>query len=190
MDLTYGSPAREAFVTNVGLITSNGPHGHNIMAAEWTAQVSYDPGLISISVGPRKATHDNIADTKSFGVTIAEEGQNILSSMAGAYSGKDMDKIGLLKELGIAFYKAQHIDVWMPESGMLHLECEVIDQKTQGDHVVFIGHALSVIADPAKRPLVYHRGQYWGIGEHLRKPSQEERAAMHLIAEKYRKQTP
>lgn len=158
------------------------------MAAEWTAQVSYDPGLISISIGPKKATHDNIAATQVFGVTIATEDQNILSSMAGAYSGKDMDKIGLMKELGIGFYKAQHIDVWMPDGGILQVECEVVDQKLQGDHVVFIGKALSVIADPAKRPLVYHRGQYWSVGEHLRKPTQEERAAMHQAAERYRKQ--
>lgn len=187
MDITYGSPAREAFVTNVGLITSNGSHGHNIMAAEWTFQVSYDPGLMAISVGPKKATHDNIAQTRMFGVTIATEDQNILASMAGAYSGKDVDKIGLMQELGFGFHKAEHIDVWMPDTGMLHMECEVIDQQTQGDHVVFIGKTLSVVADPAKRPLAYHRGQYWSIGEHLRKPTQEERAAMHLVAERYRK---
>lgn len=188
MDLTYESPAREAFVTNVGLVTSNGPHGHNIMAAEWTFQISYDPGLIAISVGPKKATHDNIAAAQYFGVTIAAEDQNILASISGAYSGKDVDKIGLLKELGVAFSRAEHIDVWMPEGGVLHVECDMIDQRTHGDHVVFVGKALSVIADPAKRPLVYHRGQYWGVGEHLRKPSQEERTTMHQVAEKYRKQ--
>lgn len=189
MDLTYGSPAREAFVTNVGLITSNGPHGYNIMPAEWTAQVSYDPGLIAVSIGPRKATHDNIAATRAFGVTIAREDQNILSSIAGAYPGKTMDKIGLLKELGFGFHKAEHIDVWMPDDGILHAECEVIDQRTQGDHVVFVGKTLSVSADPTLRPLVYHRGQYWTVGTHVPKPSQEERAAMHQIAEKHRKQS-
>ncbi len=28
------------FVTNVGLVTSNGPHGQNIMACEWTHQAT------------------------------------------------------------------------------------------------------------------------------------------------------
>lgn len=187
MDITYGSPAREAFVTNVGLITSNGPHGHNIMAAEWTDQISYDPGLMSISIGPKKATHDNISTTKVFGVTIAAENQNVFSSIAGAHTGKTVDKIGLLKELGFSFHKAEHIDVWMPDEGMLHAECEVVDQKVQGDHVVFIGKVLSVAADPAKHPLVYNRGQYWKVGEPIQKPSHEEREAMQKIAEKYQK---
>lgn len=187
MDIAKGSPAREAFVTNVGLITSNGPHGHNIMAAEWTFQISYDPSLLAVSVGPRKATHDNIAATKCFGVTIASEEQNILASMAGGYSGKTVDKIGFLQELGFVFRKAEHMDVWMPEGGMMQAECELIDQKIQGDHVVFVGKALSVSADPAKHPLVYHRGQYWSVGEPVRKPLPEEREAMRHVAEKYQK---
>lgn len=187
MDLHYGSPAREAFVTNVGLITSKGPHGYNIMPAEWTQQVSYDPGLIAVSVGPKKATHDNIMATKSFGLTIAAEDQNILSSIAGAYSGKNTDKIALLQELGFTFTKAENIDVWMPDGGALRVECELVDQKLEGDHVVFVGKALSVAVDDKKRPLVYHRGKYWNVGEAIKKPSPEERAVMEKTAERHRK---
>ena len=187
MDIAKGSPAREAFVTNVGLITSNGPHGHNIMAAEWTFQISYDPSLLAVSVGPKKATHDNIAASKCFGVTIADVHQNILASLAGGYSGREMEKIAFLQELGFVFRKAEHIDVWMPEGGMMQAECELVDQKTQGDHVVFIGKALAVTADPAQHPLAYHRGQYFRIGEPVRKPSPEERETMRQTAAKYLK---
>ena len=187
MDIAKGSPAREAFVTNVGLITSNGPHGPNIMAAEWTFQISYDPSLIAVSVGPKKATHDNIVSSKCFGVTIADVNQNILASLAGGYSAREIEKIAFLQELGFVFRKAEHMDVWMPEGGMMQAECALVDQKIQGDHVVFIGRTLSVSADPTKHPLVYHRGQYWGIGEHVPKPSPEEREMTRQIAEKHRK---
>ena len=54
MDIKYGGPEARRFITNVGLITSNGPLGHNIMACEWTHQVSYSPGLITVCIG-----HDN-----------------------------------------------------------------------------------------------------------------------------------
>ena len=46
MDLPWGDEKTTKFVTNVGLITSNGPYGYNIIAAEWTHQVSYSPSLI------------------------------------------------------------------------------------------------------------------------------------------------
>lgn len=185
MDLTYGSPAREAFVTNVGLITTNGPHGYNIMPAEWTAQISYDPAHITVSIGPKKATHDNIVATKYFGVTIAAEEQNVLSSMSGAYSGRETDKIGLLKEMGFSFTRAKHIDVWMPDGGMLYVECELVEQHAYPGRVVFVGKAISVQADLSKKPLLYHGGKYWKVGEQLRKPTDEEKASMHALAEKY-----
>ncbi len=187
MDLTYGSPARDAFITNVGLIATNGPHGYDIMPAEWTAQISYDPAHITVSVGPKKATHDNIVASKHFGVTIASEGQNVLSSMAGAYSGREIDKIGLLKEMGFTFTKAKNIDVWMPDGGTLYVECELVEQHAYPGRVMFVGKAISVVADPSKQPLIYHRGKYWSVGAQLHKPSDEEKAAMHDLAEKFRK---
>ena len=38
------------FLTNVGLITSDGPYGPNVMAAEWTHHISYSPGLIAVNI--------------------------------------------------------------------------------------------------------------------------------------------
>lgn len=54
MDIPYGSLAHHAFVTNVGLVTSTGPHGENIMAAEWTHHLSYKPGMVAVCLGPNQ----------------------------------------------------------------------------------------------------------------------------------------
>jgi len=175
MDLQYGSGARDAFVTNVGLITSNGPHGHNIMAAEWTFQISYDPGLIAVSIGSHQTTRENISNNGFFGVSIASENQNILSSIAGGYSGKEMDKIGLLQEMGYSFHKAKDIDVYLVDEAMLLAECEVVDERKYGDHVVFVGKAKNVVADSSLQPVIYHRGKYMTVGTDVPKPTQEER---------------
>jgi len=70
MDIPWGSDESKKFATNVGLITSNGPHGHNVMAAEWTHHVSYSPGMIMVNVGFDKATEANIMKTKEFGVSL------------------------------------------------------------------------------------------------------------------------
>ena len=97
MDLPWGDSRSNQFVTNVGLITSNGPYGHNIMAAEWTHQISYEPGLIAVCINPRDATHANIAKTKEFGVNLCVSDQNVMSSVAGGNSGKSVDKISALR---------------------------------------------------------------------------------------------
>ena len=107
MDLPWGEERTKQFVTNVGLITSNGPNGHDIMACEWTHHVSYSPGLIADCINRTDATHENIEKTKQFGVNLAASDQNTLSSVAGGYHGKDYDKIAALKELGYKFFKAK-----------------------------------------------------------------------------------
>ena len=187
MDLKYGSPARDACVTNVGLITSNGPHGHNVMAAEWTYQISYDPGLIAISIGPGKATHENIEASKAFGVSIATEEQNAVSSIAGGNSGKNVDKVAALKDMGCTFSNGEHFDLLLVDEAALTMECTLIDQVTRGDHTVFIGEAVSLKHDPEKKPLLYHLGKYYGVGNPLPKPADEERNNMEAFVQKHTK---
>ena len=185
MDLKYGNPAREPFVTNVGLITSNGKHGHDVMAAEWTFQISYDPGLIAVSIGPGKATYENIEETKYFGVSIAAEDQTAISSIAGGSSGKKVNKVEALKDMGFTFHTGKHFDVLLVDEAALIVECKLVDQVVRGDHTMFIGEVVSVLHDKDKKPLIYHEGKYWSVGEELPKPTNEERGNMKAFVEKH-----
>ncbi len=186
MNIPWGSPEAGKFVTNVGLITSNGPHGYNIMSAEWTHHVSYSPGLIMVNVGFNKATEENIKKSKEFGMSLAATDQNIIASVAGGSSGKDTDKIKVLKELGFEFYKARKIDVLMVKGAALNIECKLIKKMKLGDHVMFVGEAVEVSASE-KEPLVYCSGKYNKIGEQVQKPPQKEIEKMRKIVEKYKK---
>lgn len=177
MDMPWGSPAARKFVTNVGLITSHGPHGDNIMAAEWTHQVSYGPGLIAISLGTDRATVENIKETKEFGIVLASTGQAELSSVAGTSTGRSTDKIKALEALGYTFRRGKQIACLLPEGGALTVELKLKEVIPAGDHVLLIGEALDVQVGEAE-PLAYHGGAYWTL-EELPKPSdaQRERAA-------------
>jgi len=137
-------------------------------------------------VGPKKATHANIVATKFFGVGIAAEDQNVLASIAGNCTGKEVDKIGLLQELGFNFRKAEHFDLLIPEGCALSAECEVVDQLTCGDHVLFVGKTMN-IAHTGKHPVTYHEGKYWHVGAEIQKPSPEERKRMDALKEKFKK---
>jgi len=56
MEVPWNDPCSNKFVTIIWLITSSGSSGPNIMACEWTHNLSYKPELIAISLGPTKLT--------------------------------------------------------------------------------------------------------------------------------------
>lgn len=187
MDIPWGTDVATSFVTNIGLITSNGPIGPNIMSAEWIHHVSYEPGLVSVCVRPRDATHENITATKEFGLNLAAHDQNVLASVAGGSSGRNVLKIKILEELGFAFYQAKKINVPMVEGALINLECKVKEHHTIGDHTMFIGEVLEASFNPSKTALVFNRGKYWNFGEQIPKPTQEELDRIKQLVEKYKR---
>ena len=189
MDLPWGDEKTKQFVTNVGIITSNGPFGPNVMACEWTHHISYSPGLIAVCIGPGKATYANIQATKQFGVNIASTEQTVMSSISGGNSGKEIDKIKVLEELGFKFYQAKKIKTLMIQDAVLNLECKLIREILLGDHTMFVGEVLEASISPDKVPLVLHNGRYGQVVHNVPKPSKEDREKMEAIIAKYRKNT-
>lgn len=186
MDMPWGSETSAKFVTNIGLITSNGPNGHNIMAAEWTHHVSYSPGIIAVCIGHGKATSENIKATMEFGVSLAATDQNALASVAGGSTGKQVEKIKALKELGLGFYEAKKINVLMVEGAALNAECKVIHVADLGDHTLFAGEVLDVKLSK-KEPIIYHGNKYFKLGQMMEKPAEKELERIKTTVEKFRK---
>lgn len=186
MELPWNDPRSNKFATTIGLITSDGPLGPNIMACEWTHHLSYDPGLIAISLGFTKATVENIRSSKEFGVNLCAIDQSILSSVAGGYSGSKYDKINALRELGFEFYEGSKIKSLMVKGASLNVECKLFQEVTCGDHIMFIGEVVDAINNPEKQSLIYHDGKYWSL-QSIVKPNQEERDRIRKVLESYRK---
>ncbi len=188
MDLEWNDWRTRKFVSNIGLITSNGPHGQNIMAAEWTNHVSYKPSLMAVHLGFQKATVENIKESKEFGISIASQQQNVVSSVSGQSSAKNVDKIAVLKELGIAeFYDAKKINVLMVKDAAMNAECKLIKAIELGDHVMFVGEVLELSAIEEKKPLLYFGGNYRKIGEQIQKPEQDYLDKIKKTVEKNQK---
>ncbi|MGE3859927.1 MAG: flavin reductase family protein [Nitrososphaeraceae archaeon] len=186
MQLPWNDPRSNKFSTTIGLITSNGLNGQNIMACEWTHHLSYDPGLIAISLGPTKATVGNIRESKEFGVNLCANDQSVLSSVAGGYSGSKYNKIEAIKELGFQFYDASKIKTLMVKGASLNVECKLFQEITLGDHIMFIGEVIDAKHNPEKKSLIYHDGKYWSLQSQI-KPNQQERERIRKIVEKYKK---
>lgn len=158
MDMPWGDPKNERFTTGVGLITSDGPHGPNIMACEGTHLVSYQPARITISVGNKKPTWENIKKTKEFGVSLASVDQMQAIIVAGKHSAKNLDKIAVLKAIGVKLLPSKHIKPMLVDGAALHAECKVVDELVVGDHTLFVGEVLAVTRFEAE-PVVYRQGQ-------------------------------
>jgi flavin reductase (DIM6/NTAB) family NADH-FMN oxidoreductase RutF len=188
MDLSWNDRRTRQFVTNVGLITSEGTLGPDIMAAEWTHHISYSPSLMAVNIRGHDATAENIKESKEFGVNIASENQSILCSVAGRYTGKHVDKVSVLKESGIAaFYNAKEIRVLLVQGAAMNAECKLVKHEEVGDHIMFIGEVVKISADENVRPLIYHNGKYWRIGEPMAKPPPEMSNKVEEIVQKYSK---
>ena len=187
MDISYEN-AIQKFITNVGLITTDGPYGPNVMACEWTHLVSYSPGLIVVCIRPHKATAQNIMKTKEFGVNICSVDQSVMSSVSGHYTGKEYNKIEALKELGFKFFSAKKIKTLMVEGSAANIECKLIKFVDIGDHPLFIGEMVDISINP-KEPLAYHQGEYWIMDKNVEKPSKEVREKIINIVEKHKKKS-
>jgi len=157
--------ARRAFATTVGLITTGGPGGPNVMAAEWTYHVSYNPFLILVLVRSTHATHRAILEETEFGVSLCSEAMVRQANFAGSYSKHSMDKLS--SEL-FELYPAQRIRAPLVRGAILNAECRLVATHEIGDHTAFVGEVVAATWDPEKRPLVLHRG-YRGLGERIAK---------------------
>ena len=186
MNLPGNDPRTRKLVTTVGLITTRGRLGDNVMACEWTHHVSYSPSLISVCIRTGKLSAENIEQTKEFGVNIAAADQNWIASIAGNQSGRLVDKIAVLKELGVEFYPAKTINVLMIKDSSITIECTLVQKVDIGDHPILIGEVREISATD-KPPLLYQQGKYWNLGPHLEKPSQEFRDKIAASVEQHKR---
>lgn len=154
--------AQRLFITGISLITSNGPNGQNVMAAEWTMQISYEPMLIAVFIHEESNTLKNIKKTKQFGVNVASEKQSTLASIAGGYSRKEIDKLSVHNSFQIL--KSKKTKIPLIANCLINAECKLFTIKKIGDHTMVVGRVISIRYDETKSPLAYHRNRYFRIG--------------------------
>lgn len=151
------------FATTVALITTRSSKGDNVMAAEWTFNVSYKPMLVAVFVNPYHATHAAIVESKEFGVNMASREQYVLASFAGGFSAREADKLtstALRTRPGLA------IKAPMIEGALAQLECRLVGTYAVGDHTMFVGEVVAAEVGPEREPLILYRG-YRQLGEKI-----------------------
>lgn len=165
------SKAERYFSTGLSMITSYSAKGPNVMAAEWVLQISYNPVLIAIFIHKGSQTLKNIEKTKEFGVNVASKEQTAQVSVAGGYSGFEIDKLNL--ENIFKTFAPQKIKAPMISGCTINAECNLVRKEKLGDHVMLVGKVVHIKHDDTKSPLLYHSGRYFGLGSMVEHDRQE-----------------
>ena len=165
MDAKIVEKAQRYFATGISLVTSFGPHGQNVMAAEWTMQISYNPLLIAVFIHEGSATFENIKKTKEFGINVSSEGQTMAVNIAGGYSRREIDKLKIKN--AFEFLPSKKIKSPMISGCIINAECKLVTMKKLGDHIMVVGKAIAISYDETKKPLIYHSGRYFRIGSSI-----------------------
>ncbi|MBN2001138.1 flavin reductase [candidate division KSB1 bacterium] len=134
------------------IITSVWDNKKNGFIGNTVFQVTSKPPTMAISVNKENYTHDIIAESKFFAVSVLTRNTSMdIIRTFGYNSGKDMDKFA-------------NVTVQTSENGLplvlndtsALFECRVIKTVDAGTHTLFIGEILSAeLVQPNADPLTY-----------------------------------
>jgi flavin reductase (DIM6/NTAB) family NADH-FMN oxidoreductase RutF len=143
------------FATGVTVLTTRAPDGRPIgMTASSVASVSLDPPLVLVSVSHEHDMHPALSAAQHFVLNILAADQEALSRRFAAEHPDRFSGVG---------YRDNRAGVPVIEGVLAHIDCEKQQVVPGGDHTVFFGLVTGgSVTD--KRPLLYYRGGYAGLG--------------------------
>src|SRR5512140_1467030 len=146
--------AMRAWTSGVTIVTAvhNGER-HGMTVSSFTS-ISIDPPTIVISLQTASRTHDVVARSGAFGVTILAASQqetserfaNRAAAMGERWDGLELDTL----VTGAPLIKG----------GLAHLDCRVTQSIPCGSNTLFIAEVVAVHGDDHDAPLVYHDRAY------------------------------
>lgn len=138
------------FASGVTVVTTEydgRPYGMTVASF---ASLSLHPPLVLICIEKSVKTHDAIAGSGKFGVSILSSDQAEISSR---FASRLEDKFS-----GIETHHGE-IGVPLISGSLTSLECNVYDLLPGGDHSIFVGEVVAAHAREGT-PLLYYRSGY------------------------------
>jgi len=161
----------------VALVTTRWRDQTDVMPAIWMTPLSRTPPLVGVVVHPSRHTHDMVRFSEQFALNFPARDLLNHTHYFGVVSGRDVNKLDLSK---LPTFKATKVDAPLIEDCVAYIECGLEDALRLGDHTLFVGRVLVVLAesdsfdetwlvgDVDYRPLHYLGGdRYAVLGERL-----------------------
>ena len=139
------------FASGVTVVTTEHdgkPYGMTVASF---ASLSLHPPLVLICIEKSVKTHDAIAASRKFGVSILKSDQ---AEVSGRFASKSDDKFSGVKIVSGS--------VPLIAGALTTMECHVTAQLPGGDHSIFVGEVVAVTTSEGA-PLVYYRSGYRSI---------------------------
>ncbi len=150
------SLALRRIIHGVYVISTKNEGKVNAMTAAWVARASFDPPLITISVGNTRHSHGMIKNSGVFAVNVLSAENIPTGKHFGLKSGKKTDKFA-----GVDY------DVKATGSPILKdciawMDCKVVSSMEAGDHTLFIGEVLDAGVIREAQTLIYDKEKFYG----------------------------
>lgn len=140
------------YPTGVCVITSIEGEGRPIgMSVGSFTSVSLDPPLVAFFPGRQSASWCRIRATGRFCVNILGDRQQALSRR---FATPAEDKFA-----GIA-HRISDMGLPILDGVVAWIDCELYAVHEAGDHDIALGRVAALAAEPAARPLLFHKGDY------------------------------
>jgi flavin reductase (DIM6/NTAB) family NADH-FMN oxidoreductase RutF len=139
------------FASGVTVVTALTPDGPAGFTCQSFSSLSLDPPLVAFAPSRTSRTWPRLREIGRFCVNVLAEDQTALSQ-SFARSGVD-------KFAGVPWTRSrmgspvlQDVVAW--------IDGELWAEYDGGDHTLVVARVLDLGADPARRPLLFHRGAY------------------------------
>ncbi len=135
-------------VTVVTAVTGDGPIGFTCQSF---SSLSLDPPLVVFAPGRTSRTWPLLRGIGRFCVNVLGEGQDAVS--------QNFARSGVDKFAGRHWVPSTHGSPVLDDV-VAWIDGELWAEYDGGDHTLAVARVLDLGADPARRPLLYHRGSY------------------------------
>lgn len=155
MDSLQFRAALGMFATGVTIVTVRGPDGSLVgLTANSFNSVSLEPPLVLFSLGRRAYSLWAFLSTHHFAVNVLAADQTALSDRFARASVEKWSEID---------YERWDSGCPILPGCAANFECEIRYTHNGGDHVIFVGEVMRLACDPAREPLLFHRGRYGAL---------------------------
>ena len=129
------------------LVTSTYKDKTDIISVAWQSPVSNSPVLVAVSINQDSLSSEFIERGEEFAINVPSVGLLEKVLFCGAHSGRDIDKFS---QSGLTPLKAHAIRSPLIKECIAHIECQLYNRQTVGNHNLFIGGVVSASVDEDK----------------------------------------
>jgi flavin reductase (DIM6/NTAB) family NADH-FMN oxidoreductase RutF len=149
--------AWRAWTTGVAVITAVHDGQRYGMTVNSLASISLEPPVVSVTLRQTTHTHDLVAKSGEFSVTILAADQ---AGISDRFAGKIPDVIdrfdGVPTETLI-------LDAPLLKGGIAYFNCRVMESMPIGENTLFIAEVIEARDNGAGDPLVYQNRVFWKL---------------------------